>query len=238
MISIIIPVYNHSRELKKCLNSVLKQDFRNFEVIIVNDGSTDNLDPILNEYKNIFKEEKIEFKIIEQENRGASVARNKGFLESTGKYILFLDADIKMNYNMLYKMKSVLDSNNDCSYVYSSFKFGFKTFKLWPFSAKKLREMPYIHTSSLIRREHFTGFDEGLAKFQDWDLWLQMLSLGYKGFWIPKVLFKIKTGGTMSSWAPSFFYKIPWQKFGIKLKEIDKYNNSMAKIKEKYNIKS
>ena len=66
MISVIIPVYNHAKELKKCLNSVLRQTFRDFEVIIANDGSTDNLDVVLTEYRPIFKEDGIEFKIINQ----------------------------------------------------------------------------------------------------------------------------------------------------------------------------
>jgi glycosyltransferase involved in cell wall biosynthesis len=237
MISVIIPVYNHAKELKKCFDSILNQNFRDFEVIVVNDGSTDNLEAVLKGYEPVFNKESIEFKIINQENRGASVARNKGFLESKGEYILFLDADIRLKSNMFYKMKSILDKKQEYSYVYSSFKFGFKKFRLWPFSARRLREMPYIHTSSLIRREHFPGFDESLAKFQDWDLWLQMLEQGYKGKWIPRVLFKIKTGGTMSSWIPSFFYKIPWKKLGIKMKDIDRYNDSMDKIKEKYAIK-
>jgi glycosyltransferase involved in cell wall biosynthesis len=237
MISVIIPVYNHAKELKKCFESILRQSFRNFEIIVVNDGSTDNLNQTINEFEPIFKEESIEFKVISQENRGASVARNRGFLDSKGEYLLFLDADIRLRSNMFYKMKSVLDNKEDCSYVYSSFKFGFKRFKLYPFSARRLRKMPYIHTSSLIRREHFPGFNETLAKFQDWDLWLQMLEKGYKGVWIPKVLFKVKTGGTMSSWIPSIFYKVPWNRVGIKLKEVDSYNDSMAKIKEKYAIK-
>ena len=84
----------------------------------------------------------------------------------------------------------MLDENEDISYVYSSFKFRWKTFKLWEFNAEKLKEMPYIHTTSLIRREHFPGFDPKLKRMQDWDLWLTMQEKGYKGKWINEVLFK------------------------------------------------
>ncbi|MBI1961282.1 MAG: hypothetical protein HYS45_01105 [Parcubacteria group bacterium] len=104
-------------------------------------------------------------------------------------------------------MSKVLDENPGASYAYSSFKFGWKTFKLWEFDADRLRQMPFIHTTSLMRREHFPGFDESLKRLQDWDLWLTMLEKGYNGIWIQEVLFNVKTGGTMSSWLPSFLAK-------------------------------
>lgn len=236
MISIIIPVYNHAKELSKCLDSVLRQSYREFEAVVVNDGSTDNIQTVLDKYALIFANEGLDFKAIHGANKGAGAARNKGFLESKGDYVIFLDADIVMKPRMLQKMAEVLNKKEKYSYVYSSFRFGFKKFKLWRFSAKKLREMPYIHTSSLIRRDHFPGFDEELKKFQDWDLWLAMLEKGYRGKWIPRVLFKVKGGGTMSSWLPGIFYKVPWKKIGIKLQNIEKYNNSLEIIKNKHKL--
>ncbi len=88
-LSIIIPVYNVEKYLKKCLDSVLSQNYANYEVICINDGSTDNSLQILNEYKLKYPQ----IKIIDQENRGLSVARNKGLEKATGNYILFLDSD-------------------------------------------------------------------------------------------------------------------------------------------------
>lgn len=236
MISVIIPVYNQAKELKQCFDSLLRQTFKDIEVIVVNDGSIDDIQDIFLEYSEIFKRENIHFQAINQENKGASVARNRGFLDSKGEYVIFLDADIELDKNALKEMAEILDKKPDVSYIYSSFKFGFKKFQLWQFSAEKLKIMPYIHTSSLIRRAHFPGFDESLKKFQDWDLWLQMLKMGYTGYHIPKILFKVKAGGTMSSWIPSIFYKIPWQKIGIKMKNVEKYNNSMEVIKKKHRL--
>lgn len=237
MISIIIPVYNHAKKLSKCLDSILRQSYREFEVVVVDDGSTDNIQAILDKYASIFASEGLEFKAIYHEiNKGASAARNKGFLESKGEYVIFLDADIVMKPRMLQKMADVLSKKEKYSYVYSSFRFGFKKFKLWRFSEKRLKEMPYIHTSSLIRREHFPGFDEELKKFQDWDLWLAMLKEGHKGKWIPRVLFRIKGGGTMSSWLPAIFYKVSWKKLGIKMQNIEEYNNSLKIIKNKHKL--
>ncbi|MEA2065069.1 MAG: glycosyltransferase family A protein [Patescibacteria group bacterium] len=238
-ISIIIPVYNHARELFNCLESVLWQNFQDFEVIIIDDGSTDNILKIIKKQKKDFEFQNLSLKIIQQENQGSNVARNNGFRKSKGEYVIFLDADIMMKNSMLEKMLKVLQENRDRSYVYSSFKFGFKTFKLWKFDAKKLKQMPYIHTSSLIRRECFTGFDEKIKKLQDWDLWLTMLKKGYEGIWISEVLFKVSVNflrGGISVWLPSFFYKIPWQKFGIRIKEVEKYKNAVEIIKKKYNF--
>ncbi len=204
-ISIIIPFYNQSKKILDCLESIKKQTFKNFEVIVVNDGSKDikHID-LVRQIKN-----NISFaRCLYQENQGAPSARNKGFSESNGKYIIFCDADIVMKPDMLEKMAFILDKNPEVSYVYSSFKFGWKIFKLWEFDAQKLHEMPYIHTTSMIRREHFPGFDESFERFQDWDLWLTMLENGFMGKWINETLFQVKSGGTISSWAPSFFIKL------------------------------
>lgn len=88
-ISVIIPVYNTQQYLSDCLQSVLSQTFDEFEVICVNDGSTDKSAEILNEYTK--KDSRI--KIITQENKGLSEARNRGIKDATGEYIYFLDSD-------------------------------------------------------------------------------------------------------------------------------------------------
>lgn len=88
-ITVIIPVYNVERYLSQCLNSVIKQTYTNFEIIAINDGSTDGSLNILNQYKMKYRN----IYIINQENQGQSIARNKGIERATGDYIYFLDAD-------------------------------------------------------------------------------------------------------------------------------------------------
>ena len=88
-ISVIIPVYNAEEFLSECLNSVLEQTHQNFEIICVNDGSTDGSLNILNSWALYDKR----IKIINQENQGQSAARNKGLDVARGKYIFFLDSD-------------------------------------------------------------------------------------------------------------------------------------------------
>jgi glycosyltransferase involved in cell wall biosynthesis len=89
LISIIIPVYNVAPYLHDCLDSVLKQDISECEVICVNDGSTDGSISILEGYKKLYPE----VKLISQENKGLSAARNAGLKASKGDYVLFLDSD-------------------------------------------------------------------------------------------------------------------------------------------------
>ncbi|WP_294485164.1 glycosyltransferase [uncultured Mailhella sp.] len=96
-ISVVIPVYNVERFLHQCINSVLAQTFQNFEIICVNDGSTDGSLDILKEYQK--KDNRIY--IISQENQGLSSARNMGLKYSHGKYISFLDSDDFMHPDML-----------------------------------------------------------------------------------------------------------------------------------------
>lgn len=86
--SLIIPAYNVEKYIKKCLDSVLNQTYNNYEIIIINDGSTDNTSKILERYKSNKK-----IKIINQENKGLSNARNTGVSNAKGDYILFIDSD-------------------------------------------------------------------------------------------------------------------------------------------------
>ena len=99
-VSVIIPVHNDAPYLIKCLNSVANQTLEDIEIICVNDGSTDNSLDILNEYAS--KDSR--FKIINQENAGAAVARNKGIEIATGDYLSILDADDFFENNMLEYM--------------------------------------------------------------------------------------------------------------------------------------
>ena len=222
-ISIIIPVYNAEKTLEKCLESVFKQTFQNFEIIAVNDGSTDDSLKILKKYQ-------AKITIISQPNQGAAKARNAGGKMAVASFVIFCDADVVMKPEMLETMLTALKKRPKASYAYSSFKFGVKTFKLWPFNAEKLKQMPYIHTTSLIRQEHFPGFDKNLKRFQDWDLWLTMLRRGYKGIWIDKILFTVKPGGTMSAWLPQYFYKFS------SLNKVRQYKEAEKIIKRKHRL--
>src|SRR3989344_2986215 len=209
MISVIIPVYKHEKSLQQTLASLSFQTLHDFEIIIVDDGN----EPPLNARPNT--------QVIRQEHSGAAAARNRGAREAKGEYLLFLDADIWLKPDYLEKMLEALKSHPEASYAYSQFKFGFKTFNLWPFDEAKLKLMPYIHTASLIRKIDFPGFDTSIKRLQDWDLWLSMLEQNKKGVFIPQILFRVTAGGSMSKWLPSFLYNFKW------LPSVKKYNEAV-----------
>jgi glycosyltransferase involved in cell wall biosynthesis len=112
MISVIIPLYNKSATIEKTLDSVFNQTSQDFEVIVVDDGSKDDS---LEKVKRIKKDEKL--KIITQENKGASAARNKGVTEAQFSYIAFLDADDNWEVNFIEEIIKVIEQNNHCQVI-------------------------------------------------------------------------------------------------------------------------
>ncbi|NGP43334.1 glycosyltransferase, partial [Acinetobacter sp. GC2] len=98
-LSIIIPVYNSKDYILDCVNSIKILDNTNYEIIIVNDGSSDNSLDIIN----LIASENPRVRIISQENKGLGGARNTGILNSNGKYVLFPDSDDRLNLNIFNK---------------------------------------------------------------------------------------------------------------------------------------
>ncbi len=232
MISIIIPVFNQASKLIKTLISIDKQTFQDFEVIIVNDGSRDGVENTCANYLRKLQATQT-YLFINQTNLGAPAARNRGEREAKGDYLFFCDADATLHPQALAILLATLEANPNVSYAYSSFLWGKKLFKLSEFDAEKLKKMPYIHTMSLIRRSDYleTGWDESIKKLQDWDLWLSLLQAGKVGIFVPEVLFTVTPGGTISSWLPSFAYKLfPF------LPAVKKYNRALKIVKNKYGL--
>ena len=116
LISVIIPVYNVEKYLKKCLDSVINQTFRNIEIICINDGSTDNSLQILNEYA----EKDSRIKIVNKQNGGLSSARNAGLDIAEGEYCYFVDSDDWIELNTLEKMYNIIISNDVDTVVHNA----------------------------------------------------------------------------------------------------------------------
>lgn len=232
MISIIIPVYNQADKLLKTLDSISRQSYVDYEVIIVNDGSTDGVERSFSDYYQKLKSGN-HYLFINQEHSGAPAARNRGLAEARGEYLFFCDADAVLKPEALEVMAGVLENNPSLSYAYPSFYWGRKLFQVGEFSAEKLKRAPGIHTMALIRRKDFpsSGWDESIKKLQDWDLWLTMLEEGKTGYWVRQVLFTVTPGGTISSWLPSFAYKLlPF------LPSVRKYRAAVKIVKEKHGL--
>jgi len=233
MVSVIIPIFNHKHTIIPALESIMGQNYRPLEVIIVNDGSTDGFEEIVPKLVQIGVINGVSVKILNQANFGAPKARNEGFLASSGEYVIFWDADTIGESRMVAKMVKILEKKPEISFVYSGFKFGWKTFKNCPFNLEKLKKFNFIDITSLIRRKDFVPFDESLKKFQDWDFWLGLALAGKKGEWINEILYKKIVRGRkgISSWLPKFFYKLPW-----KSKEVKKYEEAKEIIYKKHHL--
>ena len=112
-VSVIIPVYNAEKYLKRCLDSIVNQTFKDIEILCINDGSTDNSLNILNEYaKNDSR-----IRIINQDNQGVSITRNNGIKAATSKYISFVDSDDYISLDFLeYLIYYIEKYNADIAY--------------------------------------------------------------------------------------------------------------------------
>ena len=108
LVTIVVPVYNVEKYLRKCLNSIVNQTYENIEIICVDDGSPDNSINILNEFAQSDKR----VKIIRQENQGLSGARNTGINNAIGKYIMFIDSDDWIELNMVELMVNKIENEN------------------------------------------------------------------------------------------------------------------------------
>lgn len=176
--SIIVPVYNREKLLPECLSSILNQTYRPIELIIVNDGSTDNSEYTILDFKE--KNESADFKIeyIVQANKGAPSARNNGLRNAKGEYILFLDSDDLISPSKISDAVLAYNNDKDLDLVYSGWfvsnQFGKSKnigpdLETKPFVAEVV--LRYLWTSAPLYKKTVldkTGFwNESLTRAQD-----------------------------------------------------------------------
>lgn len=232
LISVIIPTYQHAKSLPSCLESIFAQTYKDLEVIVVNDGSTDNTTEVLLPFKD-------RITLINQENAGSNPARNRGLKEAKGEFVIVCDADVTMQSNMLQKLKTALDEHPKASYAYSAFRFGWKLFQGVEYDAERLKKRNFIHTTALVRRKDHPGFDSAIKRLQDWDVWLTMLEQGKTGVLVNEELFQVAIDGESrigSAWLPSMLYHVPWKLIGWAPKRIRTYEDARNVIIKKHGL--
>lgn len=182
LVSVIIPCYNHGKFLLEAVNSVFESSYQHFEIIIIDDGSTDGSFQLAQELA--FKYPRL-IRSYTQKNSGPSVARNKAIAIAKGKYILPLDADDKIGSNYLEQGIYFLEKDPEIKLVYcEAEKFGLKSgrWKLGPFCRQSLAQDNMIFVSSLFRKsdwEAVGGFDEQMKwGWEDWEFWISLLKSG------------------------------------------------------------
>lgn len=120
-VSVIVPIYNSEKTIKKCMDSIINQNYTNIEIILVNDGSKDKSLNIISEYEK--KDARII--IINQENKGLSGARNTGIKSATGKYITFVDSDDYIDKDMIQNTLKIFEKY-DCDIVRNNYKLAYQ----------------------------------------------------------------------------------------------------------------
>ncbi|MGQ9611024.1 MAG: glycosyltransferase family 2 protein [bacterium] len=201
MISVIIPTYNYGEFVSYAIKSVLCQTYQDFELIIVDDGSTDNTKEIVQEFVNSDKR----IRYLYQKNRGLSSARNTGIKASRGMFIAFLDADdIWFPEKLEYQMEIMKNIHSiglvGCGYINFNYNDG-NTQIIIPDQeldlARELTVKNAIYGSAsgvLVKKECFERvglFDEKLKAAEDWDMWLRIIK-HYDIRFVDKPMVKIR----------------------------------------------
>lgn len=189
LVSVVIPVYNNEETIEDTLKSILSQDYKNIEVIIVNDGSTDGTNDVLDQYRDIVK-------IINQTNAGSAVARTQGIKNAAGKYIAFIDADDLWVPWKISTQVRYLEQHTDIGMVFNSWielhdqsddlpqtppdSITLNTIEEensgWLYT--RLLMECVVHTSSVVLLKKICDeigeFDANLRRGQDYDYWLRV----------------------------------------------------------------
>lgn len=166
--SIIIPVYNVSRYLRRCIDSVLSQSYGDFELLLVDDGSSDDSGVICDEYAE--KDDRI--KVFHKKNGGVSSARNKGIDEARGNYVVFVDSDDYILSDRLSQILKLSDNNPDIIVEYyatpAEHKYKYKLIDIQDFDI--IRNVGVIWTSAFrnkVLKENNIHFDETIWHGED-----------------------------------------------------------------------
>jgi glycosyltransferase involved in cell wall biosynthesis len=237
-VSVIIPCYNQGQYIDEAVDSVLNQTLQNFEIIIVNDGSTDEY--TVNKLKSYNKPE---CKILHTLNYGLSSARNTGIKAASGEYILPLDADDKIGPKYLEEAVIILDKESKIGIVYCGVEFfGDKAGKwnLPDFSIEKMLVRNMIVCSALFRKCDFmgtTGYNLNMKYgWEDWDFWLSLIEKGRDVYKLPDVHFfyRIKKDNSMSSDLNQNIDKSSYSLRSIYLNHLDFYFDRIGNPIELY----
>jgi GT2 family glycosyltransferase len=202
-VSVIIPCYNLGQYLDEAVESVLAQTYRDFEIVVVDDGSTDAVTRALFEdYR------RPRTRVIRSAHGGVSAARNLAIANTTGRYLCALDADDRLEPTYFEKAVPVLDADASIAFV----SCWLRTFgdEEWEWKPERC-DLPTllwedtVLTASLVRREAVVavgGYDTKMPiqGLEDWDLWLTLAERGRHGVILPEVLFNYRRrAGSLST---------------------------------------
>ena len=198
LVSVIVPLYNAAPYISEALESIVASTYRPIEVIVVNDGSTDDSLRVAQ----AFASEHKEVKVISQPNSGASVARNNAIRVSHGKYILPVDADNRIHPLYIAEAEAVLETRQEVRVVSCRAEFFGDRTGEWivpPFSKQTLARKNMIDTCAMYRRcdwDKTPGYMTTCTAREDWDMWLSLFELGGEFVRLPdiRLYYRVRKG--------------------------------------------
>ncbi|MEG4244009.1 FkbM family methyltransferase [Microcoleus sp. MON2_D6] len=204
LISVIIPCYNHAKYVREAVESVVSQTYQNWECIIVNDGSTDDTSNFANYLIQLYPQTSI--RLIDKPNTGPADSRNVGVQQSSGKFILFLDADDRIHPNFLEECLEILLAKPQVGFVYTDMQhFGANCDLVihGDFDPNRFLRDNQAPVSSLFRKGIFEEVG-GLKKVmklgcEDWEFWVSAYEKGWLGYRLPKPYLYYRQHGDGSS---------------------------------------
>lgn len=262
-ISVVIPTYNRAHILKHVVSSVINQSIKPHEIIIVDDGSTDQTKEVFNEQIQDYLQDVIRY--IYQENQGGNVARNRGIQEANGEYVAFLDSDDTWDKEKLEKQLTVFGSNEKLGAVYCGLRHVDLDKGTLIYEPKRSYPSGDLSTTLLIRDvtgptscymvkrsvfEEVGGFDVNLKARQDWEMWIR-IAQKYEIDVVPEALVNYgEHTGTRTASNPQKEidayryirekYKVQIQSMPLtkRLQALSAYNRRMGKVYRNYKSNS
>lgn len=238
LVSVVIPTFNRSAVIIRAINSVFNQTFKDYELIIVDDGSSDDTYESLKLFIDTKK-----IKYFRQNNLGVSAARNLGVKNANGQFVAFLDSDDEWLPHKLNEQIKYLSNNPDIKIVYSD--------EIWIRNGKRVNQKA-IHkksggnifpqcveqcfiapSSTLISKDFFVsigGFDENFLVCEDYDLWLKISSIHEIGFISEPLI--VKHGGHIDQLSTKYFAMDFWRIKSmlniLKVRKLDPLNRAIV----------
>ncbi len=201
-VSVVVPVFNRASLIESTMNSVLAQTHRPLELVVVDDGSTDDTVKVVQDWSASNSSDALTVRCVQQENLGANTARNRGVTESTASFIAFLDSDDSWLPEKTQKQLAELEADEQIGGVYCGLQtVDLDTSSVHPVTPRNystgdlLKQMLIQDVTNptscwMVRKSCFDDvgmFDESLLARQDWDLWIR-LSSNYLIACVPEVL--------------------------------------------------
>jgi len=194
MLSFILPVYKPKLEImEKAVKSIISQSLKEWEAIFVLDGENPEAEKSIHR---LMKKSANHYKVFTIEHGGACKARNEGFKESKGEYVIFWDSDCVIEPHAAKAWVDIFEDKPEIGFIYSGYKFFDEkgAINAEPFDPWLLRVNNYISTCSPLRRQLVPKWNEELKSLQDWDFWLTVTESGAVG--------KFMNGYSFSTAAP------------------------------------